>query len=179
MILPKTIKSPFMTMIGRTKTYPDTYRKVLDMKSILSTVSYIPSSPTKESKMTIEYHLQKPSIGIFLWTVILENLRNIPKNKEVFDNTRNEFHKEYVLPIGQSLGYDGVMHTFHFDRDFFTPFMTGEERAIYTSIKGHLSSPNEEHRKAYTSLVRMEERIIAATKTIPALYKQLLYDKKK
>jgi len=127
--------------------------------------------------MGIEYHLQRPSIGVFLWTIITESFGGITRNRDAFENTRTEFYKEYALPIGQSLGYDGVSHTIHYDRDFFAPYRQTDDKRVYPSIKGLGNSSVEEKRNDYHTLLLMEKEILKTTKIIPGLYKQLLKQK--
>ena len=159
-----------------TKIDDKSYRKVLNRRGILSSASYMVSNPIKEIKMSIEYHLQKPAIGIFLWSVVTDALGgNVPKKTEDgFDRMRNEFYKEYVLPSGLALGYSGVVHSPHFERDFFSPFYYTEDGNNFPSIKGHDASPHEENRIAYATLVHLEQEIVKASQVIPSLYKQLL-----
>ena len=158
-----------------TKTRDKSYRKVFNMKGILSSAFYIVPNSCKEIKMSIEYHLQKPSIGIFLWAVVTESLGgNVSKKpKNIFDRMRDEFHKEYVLPLGLALGYSGVVHSPHFERDFFSPFYYTEDGNNFPSIKGHDASPHEENRTAYATLVHLEQEVVKASRVIPSLCKQL------
>jgi len=150
--------------------------KMLDMKSILATV-FLKAHQAKDIKMSIEYHLQRPSIGVFLWSIVTQSFGGIKKDGNAFTHARDEFHKEYVLPIGQSLGYDGVAYDVHFDRDFFTPYHETSDKRVYPSIKGHSNSPLEEIRNAYNTLALMEKELLTATKIVPDLYKQLLKKK--
>ena len=178
-ILPMNIiKNLVTTSLHRIELGLQKTGKVLNMKSILATVlELFKTHCFKDSKMSIEYHLQKPSIGVFLWTIITQCLGPIDKNKDTFSNTREEFYKEYALPIGQSLGYDGVDHRLHFDRDFFSPYRITNYEKIYPPVKGKRNSPLEEVKKSHHTLALMEKELLTVTKIIPDLYKQLLKKK--
>jgi len=152
--------------------------KVLNMKSILvAALALLKAHFFKDTKMTIEYHLLKPSIGVFLWAVITKSLGPIQKNKDTFNYIRDEFYKEYVLPIGQSLGYDGVDHTLHFDKDFFSPYHITNNERIYSHIKGKRDASLEEIKEAHHTLSLMEKELLTATKIMPTRYKELLKKK--
>jgi len=152
--------------------------KVLNMKSILvAALALLKAHFFKDIKMPIEYHLLKPSIGVFLWTVITQSLGPIQKNKDTFNYIRDEFYKEYVLPIGQSLGYDGVDRTRHFDKDFYSPYYITNDERIYPHIKGKRDAPLEEIKRAFHTLTLMEKKLLTASKIIPTRYKQLLKKK--
>ena len=147
--------------------------KMFNMNSILSTAS-IEAHWSKDVKMSIEYHLQRPSIGMFLWTIIVQTFGGIKRNDDAFESTRNEFHKEYVLPIGQSLGYDGVTHSTHFDEDYFAPYHGARHNPIYPSIRGHNNSPSEERKTAYRTLGLMEAELVTTAQIVPDLYRRFL-----
>jgi len=148
------------------------------MKSILvAALALFKAHFFKDIKMSIEYHLLKPSIGVFLWISITDTLGAISKDKDTFSNTRNEFYKEYALPIGQSLGYDGVIHDIHFDRDFFSPYHTVNDKKVYPIIKSHYNYALKEVKEAYNILTLMEKELLKATKILPELYMELLKKK--
>jgi len=148
------------------------------MKSILATTLDNPKAHSlKDIKMSIEYHLQKPSIGIFLWTTITNICGAIDKKKDTFTDMREAFYIEYVVPIGLSLGYDGVDHKLHFDRDFFAPYIIIDGERVFPSIKGRENSLQEGAKKAYNDLVTMDRELRTAAQALPDLYKQLLKKK--
>ena len=135
---------------------------------------FMNKSPKQETMMVIEYHLQRPSIGIFLWTVIFNGLGSgVKKTNKAFDKLRTTFHKEYVLPMGQSMGYDGVIHSKHFEQDWFTPYYLAEDRTtmVFPSIKGHERSPVEENRRNWDRMTKLMNNIRASsTEVVPDLY---------
>jgi len=180
-LLMEIVKNLVTTKLHRIKLGLQKTGKVLNMKSILATVlELFKAHCLKDIKMSIEYHLQKPSIGVFLWTIVTQAFGAIEKKSEVFNITRNEFYRDYALPIGLCLGYDGVDHSIHYDRDFFAPYTqpTFVDDKTYPSIKGHLRSPLEDIKKSYTTLALMEKELLIATKIVPKLYKELLLKKK-
>ena len=131
-------------------------------------------SRQQETTMVIEYHLQRPSIGIFLWTVIYNGLGGgAKKSNKAFAELRTTFHKEYVLPIGQSLGYDGVVHSKHFEQDWFTPYHLDKDHTtmMFPPIKGHERSPVEENRRNWDMLNDLMNKIeSSSTEVVPNLY---------
>lgn len=172
------VKNLATASLHRIEVYFPWTGKVLNMKSILATTLDNPKAHSlKDIKMSIEYHLQKPSIGIFLWTTITNICGAIDKKKDTFTDMREAFYIEYVLPIGLSLGYDGVDHKLHFDRDFFAPYLTTNYEKVYPSIRGHEKSPQKEVKKAYNDLVTMDRELLTAAQVLPDLYKQLLKKK--
>ena len=124
----------------------------------------------QDNNMVIEYHLQRPSIGIFLWTVIWDSLGgSVKKTDQAFEQTRVTFHKEYVLPLGQALGYDGVLHVKHFEQDWFSPYhLTKDYKKIFPVIKGHDRSPIEENKYNWDTIRQLETRIDQASKDVVA-----------
>ena len=120
--------------------------------------------------MPIEYHLRRPSIGIFLWTIIWDTLgTNVAKTNQAFEQTRVTFHKEYVLPLGQALGYDGVMHAKHFEQDWFSPYHLSEDnKKIFPVIKGHEHSPIEENKHNWDTLRKLEIKIDKTSRDVVA-----------
>ena len=177
-ILMSVVKNLATANLHRIKVYFPWTGKVLNMKSILATTLDNPKAHSlKDIKMSIEYHLRKPSIGIFLWTTITNICGAIDKKMDAFNNTRETFYIEYALPIGLVLGYDGVGHQLHFDRDFFTPYLVTDDEKVYPSIRGHEHSPQEEIKKAYSTLSIMDRELFTASKVLPDLYRQLLKKK--
>jgi len=169
---------PIRIKLGLQKT-----GKVWNMKSILVTaLALLKAHWSKETKMSIEYHLRKPSISVFLWAVITKICGGIQRDKDAFEHTRDDFYIEYVLPIGQSLGYAGVSHSLHFDTDFFAPYIetsniAGIKTKIYPSIKGHSTSPLTDITVAYDTLALMETKLLTTAQIVPNLYSQRLKKK--
>ena len=177
-ILMSVVKNLATASLHRIKICFPWTGKVSNMQSILATaLDGSEVHPFKDIKMSIEYHLRKPSIGIFLWTTITNICGAIDKKKDAFTNMREAFYVEYVLPIGLSLGYDGVDHKLHFDRDFFAPYIIIDGERVFPSIRGHDNSPQEGVKKAYSDLVTMDREIFTAAKVLPDLYRQLLKKK--
>jgi hypothetical protein len=135
---------------------------------------YFMTNLPQDNNMVIEYHLQRPSIGVFLWTVIRDSLGgSVKKTDQAFEQTRVTFHREYVLPLGQALGYDGVLHVKHFEQDWFSPYhLTKGYKKIFPVIKGHDRSPIEENKYNWDTIRKLETRIDQASKDVVAsLYK--------